>query len=410
MKIQDSDIIIQHDPISYATGYVILQGSPHQTYDTQAMQYDPSRSIVPLVIMPWVSASDPNGVYSGQCSLNSVTAVYRKVVSGAWVDVAIDGTDPTKYYISDGEEHQGVTAPAGAIVFFVNVPPTEISSIIITANVVDGVDGLIKSFENTVDLSTKTGDLVTYKLRIDEGVVASGSIDPRDVAKTNGVRLLTLSVQLYKDNMAVADAYAVYFWYLWDGTQYAQITPSNQHWLKTAFLNQSTNELPRTIQVDIDHFDQLRLMVSAAPIGDTTPTQPDFLHDSERVYFDYKRACRKDVEGIIVGDIGIKLVDDEFLQRSVLLRDKNGDIPDADVNEHFRIEWFVRNGNNLLSIGDGIAVAGRARSDFLATYTNVTSLHPKVFFMKCWKRVLVNGVRVLDTNGDGIYGRDYINI
>ena len=209
MKIQGSDIVIQHDPLSYATGYVFLQGSPYQTYDTQSMQYDPSRAVVPLVIMPWVSVNDPNGEYSGQCNLNSVTAIYRKMVNGAWVDVNIDGSEPTKYFISDGTTQQGVTAPRGAVVFLMNVPPAEVSAIIITANVVDPLDGLLKAWENTVDLQTKTATTTQYTLRVDDGVVANGSFDPRDVQKTNGKRLLTLAVQLYADNVEVADADAV---------------------------------------------------------------------------------------------------------------------------------------------------------------------------------------------------------
>jgi len=410
MKIQGSDIVIQHDPLSYATGYVFLQGSPHQTYDTQSMQYDPSRAVVPLVIMPWVSVNDPNGEYSGQCNLNSVTAIYRKMVNGAWVDVNIDGSEPTKYFISDGTTQQGVTAPRGAVVFLMNVPPAEVSAIIITANVVDPLDGLLKAWENTVDLQTKTATTTQYTLRVDDGVVANGSFDPRDVQKTNGKRLLTLAVQLYADNVEVADADAVYFWYHFVNGQYIPITDDDQLWLRTPFLDNTTHELPNVIQVELDHFDQLRLMVSASPIGDTRPTEPDFLHGAERIYFDYKRVCRKDVEGFVIGDVGIKLIDNEDIQRSILLRDKNGDIANAAVDEHFRIDWYLRNNNSSSYVSRGRSIAGKARTDFRATHNNVTTLMPKVYFMKCWKAIMFNNKYLVDGSGKVVTGQDYIQI
>ena len=408
MKIQGSDIVIQHDPLRYANGYTLLQGSPHQTYDPQACTYDPSRAAYPLVIMPWVSADDPNGNFSGKCTLNSVAAIYRKMVNGAWVDVEIDGTDPTKYFISSGTAQQGVTAPRGAVVFFVNVPPTEVSSIIITASVVDAVDGLLKPFVSTVDLSTKTATTVQYALRRDNGCIPNGSFDPRDVQKTNGKRLITLGVQLYADGVAVADANAVYFWYLWNGSAYEPVTNDNQCWLRTAFLNNATHELPNVIQVELDYFDRLRLMVSASPIGDGTPTEPDFLHGAERVYFDYKRACRKDVEGVVMNDIGIKLLNDETIKRSLLLRDKNGDIPDSDVDEHFRIDWYLRNGNRTSFVSRGRNVQGKVKTDFSATYANVTTLVPRVFFMKCWKPLKSGTKFITDGNGKIIVGQNSI--
>ncbi len=410
MKIQGSDIIIQHDPLSYATGYALLQGSPHQTYDPQAMVYDPSRANVPLVILPWVSKTDPNGPHSGPCTLHSVSAIYRKLVNGNWVDTVIDGEDSSKYYISDGTTREGVTAPAGAVVCFENVAPTEAVSIIITANVVDDVDGLLKSFDNTVELVTKTATTVTYKLRADDGFPVSMSIDPRDIEKNQqGQRLLTLAVQLYGDGVAVADANAVYFWYLWNGSSYERITDENQLWLRTAFLNANTHELPNTIQVDLDYFDQIRLMVSASPIGDTVPTEPDFLHGAEKIYFDYKRACRKDVEGFVFGGVGIKLTGDERIERYVQLRDKSGDLTTAEMDEHFRFDWFLRNGNTNTLKSRGQKVTGKAKTDFKATVNNVTNLTPKTYFMKCWKPIVFNGSYLVE-GGRVVCGQDYIEI
>lgn len=410
MKIQGSDIVIQRDPLSYATGYVILNGSPHQTYDPQAMEYDPGRAIVPLIVLPWVSADDPKNEHSGRCTLHSVTAIVRKMVNGAWTNVVIDNTQTDKYFISDGTTIQGVTAPAGAVVFLVDVPPTEAVSIVITANVTDPVDGLVKPFVNTVELTTKTATTVQYKLRATEGFPTSLDIDPREFdktdGKTDGKRLLTIGVQLYKEGAEVADANCKYFWYTWDGLQYTPITDDNQFWLRTQFLDNSTHELPGTIQVDIDYFDHLRLMASACPVGDETPTEPDFLHGSERVYFDYRRCCGRDVEGHVFCNNSIKLTDNEEVERYVQLRAKSGDLTQAEMDEHFRFDWILHNGNHDTFCGRGRSVKGRARTDFQATRTNVTSLKPKVYFMKCFKPVKDGNKYLVDGNGKVVCGQN----
>ncbi len=410
MKIQGSDIIIQRDPLTYATGYTILQGSPHQTYDTQAMEYDPSRAIIPLIIKPWVNADDPNGEYSGRCAIQSVTAMYRHMVNNEWVDTPIDNTETSKYYISDGTTIQGVTAPADSVVFFLNTPPTSVCSIIIMVNVTDALDGLVKSFENIIELTTKTATTVQYKLLPSEDFPTSLDIWPLEYTKTNGKRLLTIGVQLYRENAEVADANCKYFWYLWDGSQYSPITNENQCWLRTAFLNNNTFELPGTIQVEIDYFDRLRLMASASPIGDETPTQPDYLHGAQRVYFDYRRICRKDVEGFVFGEIGIKLVGDENITRYVQLRAKSGDLTVEEMNELFRFDWYVKNGNSRTMYSRGQTVSGKARTNFSATSANVTSLKPDVYFMRAFKPIKVGTKYLADSNGKLVCGQDELKV
>ena len=412
MKIQGSDIIIQRDPLSYATGYTILQGSPHQTYDTQAMEYDPNRAYVPLVIMPWVNAQDtnPDSDYSGRCALHSVTAIYRHMVSNQWVDTPIDNTETSKYYISDGTTIQGVTAPVGAVVFFLNVPPTDVASLVITANVVDQVDGLVKGFENIVELTSKTATTVQYKLLASEDFPTSLDIWPLEYTKTNGHRLLTLSVQLYKENAVVADADCRYFWYLWDGTQYSPITNDNQCWLRTAFLDNTTFELPGTIQVDIDYFDRLRLMASASPIGETTPTSPDYLHGAQRVYFDYRRMCRKDIQGFVFGEKGIKIMGDDSLTRYLQLRGNDGDLTAAQTDEMFRVDWYLKNGNSRTKYSRGQQVEGKAYTNFGATSSNVTTLKPEVYFLRAKKPVKVGTKYLADSNGRLVCGQDIMKV
>ena len=412
MRIQGSDIVIQQDPLSYGSGYTFLQGSPYQTYDPQAGVFNPSRSIYPLVIMPWVSASDPQGEYSGQCSLHSVTAVFRKMVNGAWVDIEIDNTDTNNYFISDGTTIHGITAPAGAVVIRKNIPPTEVAAVIIHANVVDAVDGLVKSFESTVEMTTKTASTVQYKLRVaDETSPYSPymALNPMNIAaNAQGKQPVTCSVKLYGDNVPVADSDAKYFWYFNENGNWVQILPDNQVWLLTSFLDNVNYELPRTIQVDLRFIDELHLFASASPIGDTTPTQPDYVHGAERVHFDISRICPKDIQGFVFGDVGIKFTGDELMKRYLQLRGNGGDLTDAEVEKFFRIDWYKEVNSASSFVSRGKSVEGHVQSDFGATRSAVCRLNPKVWWMNCYKPIVTSdGKYWVDGQGRYVCGQNY---
>ena len=380
MKIQGSDILISRDPLSYASGYTLLAGSPHQTYDPQARAYDPKRANVPLVVMPWVSADDPQGEHSGSCALKGVSAVYRHMAGGAWTDTVIDNSDTARYFISEGAEVRGVTAPRGAVVLMVDVPPTEAAVLLITATVTDAVDGLVKSFPMTVELTTKTASTVTYRLRASEEFPVSLDLDPRDfAADASGSRLLKLSVQLYGDNVAVADA--VYFWRMWQDGQWVKLSADNQLFLRTAFVDAASGELPGSITVDLQWFDTLRLMVCASPVGEIRPSEPDSVNGSGTVYFTYRRVCSANLQGFVFGDLGIKVTGDEEVSRYLQLRDSGGDLTEEDTDEHFRIDWKLRVGGSTSHYSRGRRVSGRARTDFGATPSRVASLLPEVSFV-----------------------------
>ncbi len=411
MRIDSSDIIIQQDPLSYANGYIFLQGSPYQTYDPQAGVYDPSRTVYPLIIMPWVSASDPHGEFSGACALHGVTAIYRYMNNGQWVDVEIDNTDTNNYFISDGTTIHGITAPAGAVVIRKNIPPTQVASVIVRPSVVDAIDGRVKDFTSTIDMTTKTATTVQYKLRVaDEADPYSPYmvLSPMDITPDQqGRQVITLSVKLYGDNVPVADAYAKYFWYFQYNGQWTQILPDNQVWLLTSFMDNVNHELPRTIQVDMRFFDELHIFASASPIGDTTPTAPDYVHGAERVHFDLSRTCPKDIEGFVFSEVGVKFLDDEYMKRYLQLRGNSGDLTDAEVAKNFRIDWYKEAGGTTSFYSRGKTVEGRVRTDFGATRSQVVSLDPKVFFMKCFKPIVAGGKYWVDTQGRYVCGQDY---
>ena len=80
------------------------------------------------------------------------------------------------------------------------------------------------------------------------------------------------------------------------------------------------------------------------------------------------------------------------------------------MDEHFRIDWYLRNNNSSSYVSRGRSIAGKARTDFRATHNNVTTLMPKVYFMKCWKAIMFNNKYLVDGSGKVVTGQDYIQI
>lgn len=95
MDVQES-INVQVDPLSLTAGIQVLSGNPLQSYNKDTDEYEDDRTLVPLIIMPWVSIVDPHNIMpKGLVTLTSVT--YYNGTPNAGVQI-ITGDD---YVISD---------------------------------------------------------------------------------------------------------------------------------------------------------------------------------------------------------------------------------------------------------------------------------------------------------------------
>ena len=80
------------DPLSLTGGIRTLSGSSVQTFNADTKEYEPDRSLVPLILQAYVSAADPEGVQGGSQTLDSVT----------WYE----GTPDTANAISAGGDYE----------------------------------------------------------------------------------------------------------------------------------------------------------------------------------------------------------------------------------------------------------------------------------------------------------------
>ena len=72
IKTQVQNANVQVDPLSFVADITILSGNNVQVYNRDIQEYVPDRSLVPMVILPYVAVSDPEGVMNGEQALTGV--------------------------------------------------------------------------------------------------------------------------------------------------------------------------------------------------------------------------------------------------------------------------------------------------------------------------------------------------
>ena len=98
MKTQAQAVVTTVDPLSLHSGIEVVSGNAVQTYNNDTNEYEPDRTLVPLILMPYVEAADPDGKQSGRQEL-TVVEWYEGVPAKDFSNRIAAGTD---YEIGDG--------------------------------------------------------------------------------------------------------------------------------------------------------------------------------------------------------------------------------------------------------------------------------------------------------------------
>lgn len=207
IKTRPKDIPVHVDPFSFMAGIKVLSGNTAQTYNQDTKEYEPDRSLVPCLLMPYVEASDPEGYMNGS----------RDITGCEWYEGApkADGSnritaETAGYVVSD------TGTPKYSLKVKKNIgagSPVEIHALF---TITDTRKNTEVTIERSVPLYTALYDTKVYNLRLTDQP-ASWVIDPLRVAATSkGEWLHTVSAQLYSGREAVADAHAAYWWEVMD--------------------------------------------------------------------------------------------------------------------------------------------------------------------------------------------------
>lgn len=397
--IQGVDLITVVDQLSFACGIDVLNGSLRQSYDKSYKEYSPNRADGDsyLLLMPWIGSYDSfngNAEYTTRLPVRSVTYILKRIVNGVWTETNLNSTTVSGYRVvtpsDDTIDNVAVTVgvgefasstpvyvPAWSLIIEENVPGTETREIEAHIFCLDPQTGKTVERVETKTLSTNTTETRSLKLMPGLTTPINLVLEPIHMTKTNGVRIDTITAQLYSDNAEAADANAIYWWYFWDNGTPTLITADNQLFLVEGLTD---GVFSKTIKINVDRISQLVLMCRAEfwDGTGTAPTSPSDESADLKLIFNRSRRYSNHIYGNVEAPQGVKIKPDVDVTRRLQLSDKFGDLTDDEVNEHFNITWKRRTSDGTIRFaGYGIEISGKAR-DFGVSDSMNSSLIPEV--------------------------------
>ncbi|WP_072542859.1 hypothetical protein [Bacteroides mediterraneensis] len=209
------DISVHVDPISFIADIEVLSGNTAQTYNQDTKEYEPDRSLVPCVLMPYVQVSDPEKMMSGEQTVTGVEW-YEGVPKSDGSNRIANGEN---YVISDDG------TPTYSLKVKKNVEANTPIDIFAIFTVTDTRKNTEVKVERSVSLYTALYDTKVLNMRLMDQP-KGWFIDPtREKADSSGRWMHTISAQLFSGKEEVPDANAAYWWEInTDNSTWRQIT------------------------------------------------------------------------------------------------------------------------------------------------------------------------------------------
>lgn len=389
MRITGSDIAVIIDPLSYASGFDELSGSPLQSFDKSEETYSPSRVLAPYVIVPWVATMDKSNGQQGLSGRQKVTnAVYNisRCINGTYQKTSLPAQTLAGYEVAtEAGTISGVTVPQWALVVTANVPNGESVNIECIASFTDPQTGKTSTQTVYTSLTTNTTETASFELKAAAEFVPYKKLSPLRIEKdANGFRRETIAVQLYRNGLAVSDANAAYFWFMVQNGVEVKLSKDNQTFIDNSAFDASNN-LGKSLSLKVDYFDNIKLVCRAAyyKTGASKPTVAD--DPSLVLRFSRTRKLPSSVTGTVLGTEGAKVLTSTKVTRSLQLTSRGGDISDALANENYLVAWNAVKSTGATSVvGGGLSISKTA-SDLGVTNTVSVALQPDVKERACLK-------------------------
>ncbi len=259
MITQTDSVRVKVGNLSLLSGIRIISGNVVQAYDNDKNEWEPDRSLVPLVMLPYIEVSDPENVQGGAQALTGVEW-YEGVPKKDFGNRIVAGKD---YKIGDGTE-SGI--PKYALVVMKNTPAGTAEDIYCIAKFTDSRVGQTRNVTLSVTLRASKYEASNYTLRLDCPIDVE--IDP--MRETQWLR--TATAQLYCGKKAVDDAHAAYWWQTREGNgEWTDITADDGKLWADCMAN---GVYKKTLTYDAKMFEGVIFRVRAAYYDGKRPTQP----------------------------------------------------------------------------------------------------------------------------------------
>lgn len=247
------------DPLNFMAELQVLSGDIVQSLNHESGEYEPDRLLVPLLLMPFVTVQDSNGIMKGKVAITNAEWFMGLPDTGT----LITNNDDFKISASG--------TPAYSLKVLKNIEPNSPLQITCRFTFTDARLNQSISIERSVSLRTTYYDSTNYSVKLNQpGALI---VDPMRCAKNEkGEWPVTITAQLYSGKETVPDTNAAYWWYILENGNYRLIDPDNDLFMLTA--KTQSGSYPQTITVDARFIASLRIKVRAAYHTGTEPDIP----------------------------------------------------------------------------------------------------------------------------------------
>ena len=156
IQTQPKDVPVHIDPYSFLAEIQVLSGNPVQNYNKDTNDYEPDRSLVPCVLMPYISVQDPEGLMNGS----------QTITGAEWYEGAPKSDGSNRIVDNDDYAISATGKPTYSLTVKKNVDynsPIELHCIF---SITDKRKNTQEKFERSIVLRTSIFDSNNYSLKI----------------------------------------------------------------------------------------------------------------------------------------------------------------------------------------------------------------------------------------------------
>lgn len=343
IQTEIQDVPVQIDPYSFLAELQVLSGNPVQNYNKDTGKYEPDRSLVPCLLMPYVSVQDPVGIMNGTQAITG--AEYYEGFPKA------DGTNritasTVGYVISDAG------TPAYSLKVKKNVSYDKPLEIFCISSFTDKRRNTEEKVERSCIFRTTMFDSNNYSLKLDKG--KSWSLNPLDfVVNASGQVLHSTTAQLYSGSTAVPDANAVYWWDVFENGVYRNFTAEEiEVFVDGKNADGSWN---KKITLDVQMFKNIVIRCRAAYYSGAKPGSPtsDNLQGTTSIKIEMPPTLRVDKRQTKGFRVDARM--NNTVGFEAIMRYNNGTVAQS-KSGLFKFEWYVKSGkpgSSAIKAGEG---------------------------------------------------------
>ena len=347
IKTTPKDISVHVDPISFTHSIKVLAGNPVQTYNNESGEYQPDRSLVPCLLMPYAHVYDPEGMMSGDCEVTSCQwfegsplADYSNLITADTAGYTIGKTDTPKWSLSVEKNYDADT-------------PVDIHCIY---TIVDRRKNTEVKLEDMISFHTAVYETRNYNLRVD--CPDNFIIDPLADHSTFGESkwLHTITAQLYSGKDAVPDANVAYWWQVSeDGAEFRDFSDDELNLVASG--KDETGNWTKSLTFDARMFRKASFRVRAAYYTDVYPSAPadDAMQKTVTVKIQMPKSLKVDIRQTAGAKVSASL--NETVKFECLLTTNSGNVTATSL---FKAVWMASSGKTGVAdkkIAEGLTVS-----------------------------------------------------